>query len=116
MGMGPPGTCPSHQALTVHLVLMAWVGQKSLHFRQVQQRCIRIAMTVWSTRPKTPMEHLSMQVPHSQQRRLSMYTSMAMVPGAQISTFHHTFPLAGPAGPRAGPSPEGIIYIAIFSL
>ena len=78
------------QALRVHRVLMAWVGQKSLHFRQLQQRCIRTGMTVSPTRSKTPMEHISMQVPQSQHRRLSIHTSMARVPGAQISKFHHT--------------------------
>lgn len=63
-------------------MLMAWVGQKSLHFRQVQQTCIRTGMKVFPRWSKTPMEHIPMQVPHSQHQCLSMYTSMVRVPGA----------------------------------
>jgi hypothetical protein len=74
----------------VHLVLMAWVGQKSVHRRQAMQMCILTGYTSSSTIPNTPMEHISMQVPHLQQGGLSICTSTAIVAGAEISTFHST--------------------------
>ena len=49
-------------ARTVHLVLMAWVGQKSAHRRQVMQRCILTGYTASSTTPNTPIEHIPMQI------------------------------------------------------
>ena len=49
-------------ALTVHRVPMAWAGQKSLHRRQVMQRCILTGYTTPSTTPNTPMEHISRQI------------------------------------------------------
>ncbi len=98
----------TRHARTVHRVLMAWVGQKSLHFRQVQQRKLRTAMTVWPTQSKTPMEHCSIQVPHSQQSCLSMYTSMAMVVGAEISKVRHTLPYSQRPGIRPQDSLKGI--------
>ncbi len=42
------------------------------------------------TIPKTPMEHISIQMPQPEQSSLSMYTSTAMVAGAEISKSRHT--------------------------
>jgi hypothetical protein len=56
-----PGRPEIFHARTVHLVLMARVGQKSEHRRQVMQRCIFTGYTTSSTSPNTPMEHMSRQ-------------------------------------------------------
>jgi len=57
---GFPLSRPPH-ALTVHLVLMARVGQNLVHSMQVIQRCILTGYTIPSTSPNTPMEHISRQ-------------------------------------------------------